>query len=74
MSSWVALGSTGFMGRNLVRHLESRGTVKGFGSKEIDLRKSGQMRDLEFILAHIDDLDSAFTVKHDEIVRIPNAE
>ena len=29
------------------------------------LRKSGQTRDLEFILAHVDDLDSAFTLKHD---------
>ncbi len=35
------------------------------------LRKSGQTRDLDFILSHIDDLDSAFTVKHDEITRIP---
>jgi 2-phosphosulfolactate phosphatase len=36
------------------------------------LRKSGQIRDLEFILAHVNDLDSAFMVRHDEIVRIPS--
>ncbi len=35
------------------------------------LRKSGQTKDLDFILSHIDDLDAAFTVKHDEITRIP---
>jgi 2-phosphosulfolactate phosphatase len=38
------------------------------------LRKSGQTRDLDFILAHVDDLDSAFMVKHDEVVRIPVSE
>jgi 2-phosphosulfolactate phosphatase len=38
------------------------------------LRKSGQVRDLDFILSHINDLDSAFTVKHDEVVRIPISE
>lgn len=44
------------------------------GNSAAYLRKSGQTRDLEFILAHIDDLGSAFTIKHDEIVRIPHAE
>jgi 2-phosphosulfolactate phosphatase len=38
------------------------------------LRKSGQTRDLEFILSHINDLDSAFMIKHDEVVRIPVSE
>jgi 2-phosphosulfolactate phosphatase len=35
------------------------------------LRKTGQTRDLEFILTHVNDIDSTFIVKHDEIVRIP---
>ncbi len=35
------------------------------------LRKSGQIRDLEFILAHVNDLDSTFMIEYDEIVRIP---
>ncbi|TLY33466.1 MAG: 2-phosphosulfolactate phosphatase [Ignavibacteria bacterium] len=35
------------------------------------LRNSGQARDLEFILSHVDDISSAFMVKHDEVVRIP---
>lgn len=38
------------------------------------LRKSGQTRDLDFILTHINDLDSAFMFKHDEVVRIPVSE
>jgi 2-phosphosulfolactate phosphatase len=32
------------------------------------LRRSGQLRDLDFILAHIDDLDAAYQVAGDEIV------
>jgi 2-phosphosulfolactate phosphatase len=36
------------------------------------LRNSGQTKDLEFILAHVNDLDSAFMIERDEIVRIPN--
>jgi 2-phosphosulfolactate phosphatase len=35
------------------------------------LRKSGQIRDLEFILSHINDLDSVYFIKDDEIIEIP---
>ncbi len=35
------------------------------------LRKSGQMKDLDFILTHINDLDAAFMLEHDEIVMVP---
>jgi 2-phosphosulfolactate phosphatase len=38
------------------------------------LRKSGQLKDLEFILAHVNDLELACVMKHDEIVRIPVSE
>jgi 2-phosphosulfolactate phosphatase len=36
------------------------------------LRRTGQERDLEFILAHIDDIDAAFEVKTQEVFMIPN--
>lgn len=38
------------------------------------LRNSGQIKDLDFILAHINDLDLACLMKHDEVVRIPVSE
>ena len=38
------------------------------------LRKSGQTRDLDFILGHVDELDAAFMIKHDEVIRIPVSE
>lgn len=44
------------------------------GNSAAYLRKSGQVKDLEFILSHVNDIDSAFTVKHDEVVRIPVSE
>lgn len=44
-------------------------------SKSVDyLRKSGQLRDLDFILAHIDDLQAAFMLKHGEVVLMPVSE
>lgn len=45
------------------------------GSKSVEyLRKSNQLRDLEFILAHVDDIPAAFMLKHGEIVLMPVAE
>ncbi len=32
------------------------------------LRKTGQLKDLEFILTHVNDMNSAFMVKDDEII------
>ncbi|MEO8449791.1 MAG: 2-phosphosulfolactate phosphatase [Gemmatimonadota bacterium] len=41
-------------------------------SKSVDyLRRSNQLRDLEFVLGHWDDLDSAFAVRHEEVVALP---
>ena len=41
-------------------------------SKSVDyLRRSNQLRDLEFILGHTADLDYAFAVRHGEVVAIP---
>jgi 2-phosphosulfolactate phosphatase len=37
-------------------------------SKSVEyLRRSNQLRDLEFIQAHFDDLDSVFAMRHDEL-------
>ena len=38
------------------------------------LRKSAQLRDLDFILEHIDDVPAAFMLKHGEIVLMPVSE
>ena len=41
-------------------------------SKSVDyLRRSNQLRDLDFILSHVADLDYAFAVRHGEVVSIP---
>jgi 2-phosphosulfolactate phosphatase len=37
------------------------------------LRRTGQLRDLEFILAHIDDLRAVFAVRNGEVKMIPQA-
>lgn len=37
------------------------------------LKKTNQMKDLKFILSHINDLNSAFMLLHDEIIEIPVA-
>ena len=42
-----------------------------FGSNSVEyLRRSNQMLDFEFIIGHIDDLDSAFALRHGEVVQI----
>ena len=42
------------------------------GSKSVEyLRRSGQLRDLDFILSHMDDLKAAFVFQNDEIVVAP---
>ena len=42
------------------------------GSRSVDfLKRTGRIRDLDFILAHIDDLQSVFTVRDGEVHRIP---
>ncbi|HET9275185.1 MAG TPA: 2-phosphosulfolactate phosphatase [Gemmatimonadales bacterium] len=44
------------------------------GSKSVDyLTRSNQLRDLDFILAHENDLRAAFAVRHGEIVMLPLA-
>ncbi len=44
------------------------------GGKSADyLRRSGQLKDLDFVLSHINDLDAVFTVEHDEVMLAPAA-
>jgi 2-phosphosulfolactate phosphatase len=35
------------------------------------LRRSGQLHDLDFVLAHVDDLDAVFRLDDDELVQVP---
>jgi 2-phosphosulfolactate phosphatase len=44
-------------------------TVCGEGKSAEYLRRSGQVKDLDFILKHINDLNSALSIKNDEIVK-----
>ncbi len=37
--TWVVLGQGGFLGRHLMRQLEGRGDVRGFGRPTLDLRR-----------------------------------
>jgi hypothetical protein len=44
-------------------------------SKSVDyLRRSDQLRDLEFILAHVDDIAAGCVLKHGEAVLVPAAD
>jgi len=44
-------------------------TVCGEGKSAEYLRRSGQVKDLDFILRHINDLNSALSIKNDEIIK-----
>jgi 2-phosphosulfolactate phosphatase len=37
------------------------------------LRRSGQLRDLEFVLSHLDDIDDTFAMAGEELVQVPGA-
>ncbi|MGD0176604.1 MAG: 2-phosphosulfolactate phosphatase [Candidatus Bathyarchaeia archaeon] len=44
-------------------------------NKSVDyLRRSGQLKDLDFILAHVNDLGDIFMIRHGQIVRIRTKE
>jgi len=45
------------------------------GSRSVDyLRRTGQLRDLDFILAHVDDLRAVFTMRNGEVEMIPESQ
>ena len=43
------------------------------GKSAAYLRRTGQRRDLDFVLAHVNDLDGVFALADDQVVRIPAA-
>jgi 2-phosphosulfolactate phosphatase len=44
------------------------------GGKSVEyLRRSGQLRDLDFILSHVDDLSEVYICKNNEIVKVSSA-
>jgi 2-phosphosulfolactate phosphatase len=45
-------------------------TVCGEGKSAEYLRRSGQIKDLDFILRHVNDLNSVLSIKNDEIVKV----
>jgi 2-phosphosulfolactate phosphatase len=45
-------------------------TICGEGKSAEYLRSSGQVKDLDFIISHINDLNSALSIKNDEIIKI----
>jgi 2-phosphosulfolactate phosphatase len=44
-------------------------TACGMGKSAEYLRRSGQIKDLDFILNHVNDLNTALSIKNDEIVK-----
>jgi 2-phosphosulfolactate phosphatase len=53
------------------RWMDKPVTVCGEGKSGEYLRRSGQTRDLDFILSHVNDLNSPLKLKNDEIVKTP---
>jgi 2-phosphosulfolactate phosphatase len=77
--AWIAEGlvSAGYRprGEQTARLVErwKNAPVDAFcGSKSVEyLTSTGQLSDLDFILAHIDDVSAAFTLKNGEITHVP---
>src|SRR6266481_5414083 len=77
--AWIAAGlmSRGYIPSNpqtaaLVSRWRTAPPEACLCSNSVDyLRRTGQLRDLKFILAHIDDLRAVFTVRNGEVKMIP---
>lgn len=77
--AWIAreLAAKGYVAENrmtsdLIYRWSAEGPEAMLKGKSADyLRRSGQVRDLEFILAHINDLDAAFVMQGDELAILP---
>ena len=55
--------------RMVLARWEGRGVTEWRESRSVDyLTRSGQLRDLDFILAHLNDLDRVFTMEEGEVV------
>ena len=60
---------------DLVDRWADEGPEAALDGKSADyLRRSGQTRDLEFIVTHINDLDAAFAMKDGELIAVPAEE
>ena len=77
--AWIAAGlmRRGYVSENpeteaLVRRWRGARPEACMVSRSVDfLRRTGRMRDLDFVLTHIDDLKSVFTVRDGEVHMIP---
>jgi 2-phosphosulfolactate phosphatase len=77
--AWVAVGliKAGYTSEDdktveiVNRWTDKPVTVCGEGKSAEYLRRSGQTRDLDFILSHVNDLNSPLKIKNDEIVKTP---
>jgi 2-phosphosulfolactate phosphatase len=75
--AWIADGliKTGFVAEDnrtaaIVNNWKDKPvTVCGEGKSAEYLRRSGQVKDLDFILSHVNDLNSALSIKNYEIVK-----
>ncbi|HKT10608.1 MAG TPA: 2-phosphosulfolactate phosphatase [Terriglobia bacterium] len=80
--AWIArdLAEMGYapadeMTFNLIRQWATEPPEASLCGKSAEyLRRSGQTRDLEFTLAHINDLHSAYEVRNGEVVTLPDYE
>src|SRR5207302_9476809 len=80
--AWIAEGliKAGYLpGNRNTEELVQRWSgapADGFlGSKSVEyIRRSDHLRDLEYVLSHIDDSPAVFTLKDQEIVMIPVAQ
>jgi len=60
---------------DLVKHWSGVSPDAFVGNKSFQfLKESGQLKDLEFILAHVNDLQDVFLVKEGRVVRVPTEE
>jgi 2-phosphosulfolactate phosphatase len=79
--AWIAAGlvKAGYTPKNnktaeIINRWKDRPvTVCSEGKSAEYLRKTGQIRDLDYILKHINDFNSALTIKNYEIVKIPDS-
>jgi len=61
--------------RDVTRHWQDEPVQCWLPSRSVEyLRKSGQLRDLDFILAHVEDVPATFMLKHGEVVLMPVSE
>lgn len=76
--AWIAAGliKAGYISEDektidvVNRWREKPVTVCGEGKSAEYLRRSGQIKDLDFILRHVDDLDLPLKIANDEIVKV----